>query len=167
MGEWSGLRHQRVLLYRGKHSLSTLLFFSHSVVSKAFTSPWTAVHQAPLSTGFPRQGYWSGLPSPSPGDLPHPGIEPKTPALASGFFTTVPPVKPTPLCTRDRKGDWDTYNGSERGIWECVPSAGQLRLDRLRTGKPPGVGGWGCKPRRRVKPEQLQRQHGVNLASSD
>ena len=42
---------------------------------------------------FPRQEYWNGLPSPSPGDLPDPGIEPKSPALAGGFFTTEPPEK--------------------------------------------------------------------------
>ena len=39
---------------------------------------WTVAHQAPLSVGFPRQGYWSGLPFPSPGDLPDPGIEPQS-----------------------------------------------------------------------------------------
>ena len=44
--------------------------------------------------GFPRQEYWSGLPFPSPGDLPHPGIEPVSPALAGGFFTTEPSGKP-------------------------------------------------------------------------
>ena len=44
--------------------------------------------------GFPRQEYWSGLPFPSPGDLPDPGIEPMSPALAGGFFTTEPPGKP-------------------------------------------------------------------------
>ena len=43
--------------------------------------------------GFPRQEYWSGLPFPSPGDLPYPGIEPTSPALASRFFTTEPPGK--------------------------------------------------------------------------
>ena len=43
-------------------------------------------HQAPLSMGFPRQEYWSGLPFPPPGDLPHPGIEPMSPALAGGFL---------------------------------------------------------------------------------
>ena len=48
---------------------------------RLFATPWTAVHQAPLLMGFPRQGYWSGLPSPSPGDLPAPGIEPMCPAL--------------------------------------------------------------------------------------
>ena len=41
--------------------------------------------------GFPRQEYWSGSPFPSPGDLPDPGIEPQSPALAGGFFTTEPP----------------------------------------------------------------------------
>ena len=51
-----------------------------------FASPWTVAWQAPLSMGCPRQEYWSGLPRPSPGDLPDPGIEPTSPALAGGFF---------------------------------------------------------------------------------
>ena len=52
---------------------------------------WTVVHQSLLSVGFSRQEYWSGLPHPSPGDLPDPGIELTSllsPALAGGFFTT-------------------------------------------------------------------------------
>jgi len=56
-----------------------------------FATPWTVAHQAPLSMGFFRQEYWSGLPFPSPGHLPHPGIELvslMSPALAGGFFTT-------------------------------------------------------------------------------
>ena len=57
-------------------------------------TPRTVAHQAPLSIGFSRQEYWSGLPFPSPGDLPDPGIEPASPALAGGFFTTEPPWKP-------------------------------------------------------------------------
>ena len=57
-------------------------------------TPWTAVHQAPLSMEFSRQEYWSGLPFPSPGDLSDPGIEPASPALAGGqFSTTEPPGK--------------------------------------------------------------------------
>ena len=44
-------------------------------------TPWTVVYQAPLSMGFSRQGYWGGLPFPSPVDLPNPGIEPGFPAL--------------------------------------------------------------------------------------
>ena len=43
--------------------------------------PWTVAHQGPLSMEFSRQEYWSGLPFPSPGDLPDPGIEPRSPAL--------------------------------------------------------------------------------------
>ena len=54
-----------------------------------FVTLWTVAHQAPLSKGFSRQEYWSGLPCPPPGDLPDPGTEPKSPmppALAGGFF---------------------------------------------------------------------------------
>ena len=55
-----------------------------------FVTPWTVALQAPLSMGFPRQEYWSGLPFPSPGDLAHPGTESAflvTPAWAGGYFT--------------------------------------------------------------------------------
>ena len=55
---------------------------------------WTVAHQAPLAVGFPRQEYWRGLPFPSPGDLPDPGIEPVSPVLTGGFFTTELPGKP-------------------------------------------------------------------------
>ena len=51
-------------------------------------TPWNAVHQAPLSMGFSRQGYWSGLPSPSPEDLPDPRIKPGTPALQEDSVLT-------------------------------------------------------------------------------
>ena len=44
-----------------------------------FVAPWSVAHQAPLSMGFSRQEYWSGLPCPSPGDLPDPGIKPRSP----------------------------------------------------------------------------------------
>ena len=56
--------------------------------------PWTVAHQAPRSMGFSRQGYWSGLPFPSPEHLLNPGIELASPALARGFFTAEPPGKP-------------------------------------------------------------------------
>ena len=62
-----------------------------------FVTPWTVVHQAPLSMVFFRQEYWSGLPFPTPGDLPDPGIKPMSSALAGRFFTTEPPGKPTSL----------------------------------------------------------------------
>ena len=50
--------------------------------------PWTAAHQASLSMRFSRQGYWSGLPFPSPGDLPNPGIEPGSPVLQADSLLT-------------------------------------------------------------------------------
>ena len=53
-----------------------------------FATLWPVVHQTPLSMGFSRQEYWSGWPCPPPGDLPNPGIEPTSPALAGVFFTT-------------------------------------------------------------------------------
>ena len=60
-----------------------------------FAPPWTVAHQAPLSLGFSRQEYWSGLPFPSPEDLSDPGIDPTSSALAGGFFTTQPSGKPS------------------------------------------------------------------------
>ena len=59
-----------------------------------FVTPWTVARQAPLSMEFPRPEYWSGLPFPSPGDLPDPETEPPSPALAGKFFTTEAPGKP-------------------------------------------------------------------------
>ena len=68
---------------------------SPSLVSDSFATPWTVPHQAPLSMGFPRQEYWSGLPFPPPEDLPDPGIEPVSPTLAGRFFTTEPLGRPS------------------------------------------------------------------------
>ena len=63
--------------------------------SYSFVTPWTVARQAPLSLGFPRQEYWSGLPFPSPGDLPDPRMESTSPALAGRLFITESPAKPT------------------------------------------------------------------------
>ena len=60
-----------------------------------FVTPWTVAHKVPLSMAFHRQEYWSGLPFPTPGDPPDPGIESRSPALTGGFFTTEPPGKPS------------------------------------------------------------------------
>ena len=59
-----------------------------------FATLWTVAYQARPSMGFSRQEYWSGLPFPSPGDLPDPGIEPGTPALWADTLTSEPPGKP-------------------------------------------------------------------------
>ena len=73
----------------GKH-------YMHSQTCPTLATPWTVTCQAPLSMGFSRQEYWSGLPFPLPGDLHDPGIQPRSPvapALTSGFFAIEPPGK--------------------------------------------------------------------------
>ena len=60
---------------------------------RLFATPWTVAHQALPSMGLSRQGYWSGLPFPSPGDLPDPGIEPRSPAVQADTLPPEPPGK--------------------------------------------------------------------------
>ena len=87
------------------NSVSSLSFSAYSFLSSLvcaeslspvwlFATLWTAAHQAPLSTGVSRQEYWSGLPCPPPGDLPKPGIEPRSPALQVDSLPSEPPGKP-------------------------------------------------------------------------
>ena len=73
------------------------LYESESEVSQLcqlFATPWTVAYQASLSMGFSRQEYWSGLPFPSPGDLPHLGIEPRSLALQADALPSELPGKP-------------------------------------------------------------------------
>ena len=65
--------------------------FSHA---QLFETPWTVAHQATLSMEFSRQEYWSGLPCPPPGDLPNPGIEPRSLKLQVDSLLSEPPGKP-------------------------------------------------------------------------
>ena len=60
-----------------------------------FATPWMVADQAPPSMEFSRQEYWSGLPFPSPGDLPNPGIEPGSPELRADALLSEPPGNPT------------------------------------------------------------------------
>ena len=60
---------------------------------RLFATPWTAAYQAPPPMGFSRQECWSGLPFPSPGDLPNPGIEPGSPAVQADTLPSEPPGK--------------------------------------------------------------------------
>ena len=74
-------------------SLDKRVYYAHVQSYLTLCDPWTVARQTPLSMGFLRQEYWSGLPCPTPGDLPNPQIEPKSPAsppLAGRFFTTEP-----------------------------------------------------------------------------
>ena len=86
-----------------------------------FATLWTVAHQTPLSMRFSRQEYWSGLPCPSPGDLPDPGIKHASltsPALAGKFFTTVPPGSLWHLrkeYREERKYGWDVDQRQDYG----------------------------------------------------
>ena len=95
-----------------------------------FMTLWTVAHQAPLFMGFSRQEYWSGLPFPSPGDLPDPGIEPGSPALEADALTSEPPGKPMALIPglgrspgrgNDNPFQWDYLeNPMNRGAWQAT-----------------------------------------------
>ena len=82
LSSWSGLWCMKVKV----KSLSRV---------RLFATPWTVAYQAPQSMEFSRQEYWSGLPSPSPGDLPNPGIKPGPPALQADNLPSEPPGKPS------------------------------------------------------------------------
>ena len=84
---------------KDKKSGSTILLTKERKVKllshvRLFVTQWTVAHQAPLSMGFSRQEYWSGLPFPSTGDLPNPGIEPRSPVLQVDILSSEPPGKP-------------------------------------------------------------------------
>ena len=66
-------------------------------ILRLFATPWTVAHQGPPSIGFSRQEYWSGLPFPSPGDLPDPGTETRSPALQADALSSEPPGKPSKI----------------------------------------------------------------------
>ena len=85
---------------------------SRSVVSDSFVTPWTVGRQAPLSMGFSRQEYWSGLPFPPPGDLPSPGIERRSPALQADS---------TVWATREAYRYMDYYQKiKEDTVYSCI-----------------------------------------------
>ena len=77
--------------YKLKHTIKVK---SESEVTQCPTR-WTVAHQAPPSMGFSRQEHWSGLPFPSPGDLPDPGIKPRSPSLHADTLTSEPPEDKT------------------------------------------------------------------------
>ena len=75
---------------------SYVVLYGDGLVAKlclTLMTPWTITRQAPLSLGFSRQEYWSGLPFPSPGELPNPGIEPRSPTLQADALLSEPPGK--------------------------------------------------------------------------
>ena len=83
-----------------------------------FMTPWTIAHHAPLSMGFSRQEYWSGLPVPSPGDLPGPGIEPRSSTLQADSLPSESPGKPNIKGTKpyhhlEQSSDTSVMTGSK------------------------------------------------------
>ena len=74
-----------------------------------FATPWTAAHQAPLSMRFSKQGYRSGLPFPSPGDLPNPGIESGSPVLQADSLVTELQGKPLDCLRPSLPIKWDSW----------------------------------------------------------
>ena len=91
------------------------LWFSNKKVKlfsrvQLFATLWIVTHQAPLSVGFSRQEYWSGLPFPSPGDLSNPGIEPRSPTLQADALTSEPPGKSTVTVTRRMPSNFFKHN---------------------------------------------------------
>ena len=109
--QWWTVRSRRDLFYGDKKNiiykwyclsrepLSNYIYISRFVKVKSlslvglFVTPWTVTYQASPSMGFSRQEYWSGLPGPFPGDLPNPGIEPRSPALQIDALPSEPPGK--------------------------------------------------------------------------
>ena len=90
--------HTLLVLVEGLFTsvLETIVSSSSLSLSRVrlFATPWTVAYQAPPSMGFSRQEYWSGLPFPSPGNLPNPGIEAESPAFQADTLTSEPPGKP-------------------------------------------------------------------------
>ena len=92
--QYSGLENSMNYIVHGvaksQTQLSTFCFHGGlaTQLCPTLATLWTVAHQAPLSMGFSRQEYWSGLPFPSPRDLPNSGIEPRSPALQADSLTT-------------------------------------------------------------------------------
>jgi len=82
---------------------------------RLFATPWTVAYQVPLSMGFSRQECWSGLPFPSPGDLPNPGIEPRSPALQADALGNGNPLQ---YCCLGTPMDRGAYRAKSMGLQE-------------------------------------------------
>ena len=116
----------------------------HAQSCLTLCNPMTVAHQAPLSVGLPKQGYWSWLPFPPPGDLPNPGIEPMTPALPALQADSLPlrhPGSPEPTNQQSSKTQLSTNHSmtSSQGqtFPSALPAAQKASLRVLPHGNPP------------------------------
>ena len=98
---------------------STCYMLSHCVTSDSAT-PWTVARHAPLSMGFSRQEYWSGLSCPPQRDLPNPGTEPTSPAWQAGSSPLVPPGKPSPWAYLDTQNLSQNIASSSLVARRCI-----------------------------------------------
>ena len=89
-----GISHFSLILTAIKQDKYYFLKVKSLSCVQLFATPWTIAYQAPSSMGFSRQGFWSGLPFPSPEDLPNPGIKPGSPILQADALSSEPPGKP-------------------------------------------------------------------------
>ena len=104
---------------------------------RLFATPWTVARQAPLSMGFSRQRYWSGLPFPPPGDLPNPGVEPASlasPDLAVRPFTREALIHRSPTLQEDSLFSWSTREAQEYWSGQSYPFSSGSPQPRNRTG---------------------------------
>ena len=111
------------------HAYTATNIVKAAVLSKLFATAWTVSCQAPPSMGFSRQEYWGGLPCPSPGDLPNPGIEPGSQTLQADFLPSEPPGKPKNTAVNSLallQGIFSTKE-SNQGLLNCRWILYQLR----------------------------------------
>ena len=131
-----------------------------SDVSSSFATPWTVACQAPLFMGFSRQEYWSGLTCPPPGDLPDPGIKPRSPPLQADSLPSEPLGRQIRgMQTKEKKGrnngrEWEGGEGVESGC-PTWPGATLVQSSRVRGVKDPEVPSkWKGQYGRKVQPKQ-------------
>ena len=108
------------------HFIETLLLFSHSIMSNSFATIWTVAYQAPLSMGFFRQEYRSGLPFPSPGNLPN---SPVSPSLQADSLPAESSGKPTSPPYPPKRGEWPlVWTGQNKK--KVIQAAGECKERR-------------------------------------
>ena len=130
--------------------------------NRGVRSLWGISVVSPLSMKFPRQEYWSGLAFPSPVDLPNPGIEPAFPALASGFFTTVPSRKPLVSWRPNQipvqlitEFQWSYFKSWKMMLWKCCTQY-VSKSGKLSSGHRTAKGQFSCQSQRKATPKNAQ-----------
>ena len=116
------------LSHQGSPSLCVKVKVKSLSRVRLFETPRAVVYQAPLFVGFSRQEYWSGLPFLSPGDLPNPGMEPRSPALQADALLSEPPGKPLSMCIEMQISDALKSKNSFTQFWHLFWGDNRLVL---------------------------------------